>query len=119
VDAVVRAARTMDQRCYAAESRGAPRAKRCGRGDAIMTHTYVILEVTPSTYAEIEEKLRAAGYDHVFTGAGGEKDVIDMHGIALQRSTPGSPSQRDDPHRAKRAGPGARRGPDCIDRGVR
>lgn len=55
-----------------------------------MTYTYAVLEVTPSTYAEVEEKLRAAGYDHAI-----EKGVIDMHGLALQRLAPSTPSMRD------------------------
>jgi hypothetical protein len=42
------------------------------------THTYVTMEVSPATYAEIEAKFREAGYDHVFDG-----EAMDMHGIAL------------------------------------
>ena len=63
-----------------------------------MTHTYAIVEVTPATYAEIEAKLRAAGYDHAFelSRYARDKHVIDMHGIALQRGKPERPSRRDD-----------------------
>jgi hypothetical protein len=48
-----------------------------------MTHTYAILDVSADVYAEIEAKLQAAGYDHVFHEDDGET-VIDMHGIALR-----------------------------------
>ena len=44
-----------------------------------MTYSYAILDVSPGTFDEIAEKLRAAGYDHAF-----DRDVIDMHGIALR-----------------------------------
>lgn len=50
-----------------------------------MTHTYALLEVSESTYKEISEKLKAAGYSHAFhteEGKNGEP-AIDMHGIAL------------------------------------
>lgn len=43
------------------------------------THTHANLEVTLTTYDEIANKLREAGYDHVFD----EDGVIDMHGIGL------------------------------------
>jgi hypothetical protein len=49
------------------------------------THTYAILEVSPKAYDEIKKKLIAAGYTHAITGAGREKEVVDMHGIALQK----------------------------------
>jgi hypothetical protein len=48
-----------------------------------MTHTYAVLEVSPAAYAEIREKLDAAGYDHAFDSHSGA-EVIDMHGIALR-----------------------------------
>lgn len=41
-------------------------------------HTFVTLPVSPQTYLEISDKLREAGYGHVFV-----EDVIDMAGIAL------------------------------------
>jgi hypothetical protein len=43
------------------------------------THTYVTMQLSAAAYAEIKEKMVAAGYDHVF-GRDGE---IDMHGIAV------------------------------------
>jgi tRNA A37 threonylcarbamoyladenosine dehydratase len=43
------------------------------------THTYAILDVSKRTYDEIAQKLRDAQYDHAF-----DRDVIDMHGIALR-----------------------------------
>lgn len=42
------------------------------------THTFATLPVSPQTYREISDKLRDAGYGHVFV-----EDVIDMTGIAL------------------------------------
>lgn len=51
-----------------------------------MTHTYAILDVSPAVYAEIREKLRAAGYQHAFHHDR-EGEVIDMHGIALREAT--------------------------------
>jgi len=44
-----------------------------------MTHTYALLELSPPTYGEIADKLRAAGYEHAF----GERGEIDMHGIGI------------------------------------
>jgi hypothetical protein len=58
------------------------------------THTYAILEVSSSTYAEIETKLKAAEYDHAF-----HDDVIDMHGLALRGDTISSePTDAEHPH---------------------
>jgi len=49
-----------------------------------MTHTYAELEVSRATYDEIAQKLREAGYDHVFMPERGrETPTIDMHGIGL------------------------------------
>ena len=48
------------------------------------THTFVILDLTPAAFAEISEKLRAAGYDHVFMESDG-RSVVDMNGIAVAR----------------------------------
>lgn len=45
-----------------------------------MSHTYAVLDVSQEAYEEIARKLRAAEYGHVFVD-----DVIDMHGIALNR----------------------------------
>lgn len=44
-----------------------------------MSHTFALLDVSPAAYAEIREKLKAAGYDHALHGDG----VIDLHGLAL------------------------------------
>ncbi|MFM0270153.1 hypothetical protein PQQ59_06180 [Paraburkholderia aspalathi] len=44
-----------------------------------MTHTVATLEVTERTFQEIADKLRAAGYDHLFMVDGS----IDMYGIAI------------------------------------
>ncbi len=46
------------------------------------THTYAVLEVERSTFADVRQRLRAAGYEHAF-----DRDVIDMHGIALRAET--------------------------------
>lgn len=43
-----------------------------------MTHTFARLSVSERTYREIEQKLRAADYHHVF-----QEGAIDMHGIGL------------------------------------
>lgn len=47
-----------------------------------MSHTYATLPVSAATYAEIREKLSAAGYDHAFHDDDG-REVIDMSGIGL------------------------------------
>jgi hypothetical protein len=49
------------------------------------TYTYAILEVSERAYEEIKRGLLKAGYKHALTGAGREKNVLDMHGIALQK----------------------------------
>jgi len=50
------------------------------------THTYVVLPLSPAAYREIRAKLLDAGYGHAFQGEPGTPDeVIDMHGIAIQR----------------------------------
>jgi hypothetical protein len=43
------------------------------------THTYALLEVSPPVFNEIAQKLKAAGYEHAFTG----KNEIDLNGIGL------------------------------------
>lgn len=48
-----------------------------------MTHTFVVLDVSPACYAEIRARLEAVEYQHTFTESDG-KPVIDMHGIALR-----------------------------------
>ena len=53
------------------------------------THTYAVLEVSPLVYAEIKDKLKAAGYDQALHESG----VIDLNGLALQsQDGPGSDS---------------------------
>ncbi len=52
------------------------------------THTFVELEVSAVAYKEIHDKLKDAGYDHVFTtvskrGERGLHIALDMHGIAI------------------------------------
>ncbi|EIF30911.1 hypothetical protein BCh11DRAFT_06423 [Burkholderia sp. Ch1-1] len=47
-----------------------------------MTYTVATLEVSERTYREIEDKLRAAGYDHAFSHDG----AIDMTHIGLVRA---------------------------------
>lgn len=49
------------------------------------THTYVILPLSAAAYREIRAKLLAAGYGHAFQNVGTFEEVIDMHGIAIQR----------------------------------
>jgi hypothetical protein len=46
------------------------------------THTFVVLELSPAAYQEIEKKLKAAEYDHCFIKQD-DRVVIDMHGIAV------------------------------------
>jgi hypothetical protein len=45
------------------------------------THTFATLEVSQAVFDEIAAKLREAGYDHSFVDG-----LIDMHGIALERT---------------------------------
>lgn len=45
-----------------------------------MTYTFVVMEVSPAVYDEVEAKLRAAGYDHAI-----EDGYLDMHGLALAK----------------------------------
>lgn len=47
------------------------------------TRTNALLEISASAYDEIENLLRAAGYDHCF---GAHDEGIDMAGIALTRA---------------------------------
>lgn len=55
-----------------------------------MSYTYVIMDVSSATYAEISRKMREAGYAHAFNYERGNGAVIDMHGIAVRDD--GSPS---------------------------
>ena len=47
------------------------------------TYTYVILEVSETTYQEIKAKLETASYQDHFHADSDHGLVIDMHGIAL------------------------------------
>ena len=47
------------------------------------THTVATMEISRAAYDEITQKLRAAGYDHVFDG-----ELIDMTGIGLEPEPP-------------------------------
>ena len=53
------------------------------------TYTYVTLEVSESTYYEIYDRLREAGYDHCFnkSDSGSKAPDIDMHGLALVKKS--------------------------------
>lgn len=54
------------------------------------THTFAVLEVSESTFREVEGKLRAAEYHHAFSDA-----AIDMTGIRLQVKPLVNPSEED------------------------
>jgi hypothetical protein len=47
------------------------------------TYTYVVMQLSKAAYDEIAEKLRAAGYDHVFHDDTPHGAIMDMHGIAI------------------------------------
>jgi len=49
------------------------------------THTYVILPLSAAAYREIRARLVEAGYQHAFHDVDTPEEVIDMHGIAVQR----------------------------------
>jgi hypothetical protein len=49
------------------------------------THTYVIVPLSPAAYREIRATLLEAGYGHACLDVGTPEEVIDMHGIAVQR----------------------------------
>lgn len=61
------------------------------RGGA--THTFAELEVPAAVYDDIADRLRQAGYDHVFLEGG----AMDMHGIALTRAANGCHHRVADP----------------------
>lgn len=48
------------------------------------THTYVVMEVSPSAYEEIRKQLKDAGYAQAFHFQDGVEQ-IDLSGLALQR----------------------------------
>jgi hypothetical protein len=74
------------------------------RGGA--THTFAILELSPSAYAEIKGKLESAGYGHAFDIIDG-REVIDMHGIAVSKDPDATTeaSTATKPAEAEPAGP--------------
>ncbi len=47
------------------------------------SHTYAVLKVSKTTYAEIRKKLVEADYSGQFDNDD-DGEIIDMHGIALQ-----------------------------------
>lgn len=47
------------------------------------TRTYAVMQVSQETYTEIENRLRAAGYDHAIHPDTDHGQVLDMHGIAV------------------------------------
>jgi hypothetical protein len=50
-----------------------------------MTYTYVTMDVSHAAYAEIMDKLVAAGYEHaIHNTRSSDGVVLDMHGIALK-----------------------------------
>jgi hypothetical protein len=50
-----------------------------------MTHTFVVLEVSRELFDFVHGKLKEAGNEHAFISErGGDIELIDMHGIALQ-----------------------------------
>jgi len=48
------------------------------------THTYAILPISASAYAEIKQKLTEAGYSSDQFQAKDDGELIDMHGLAIQ-----------------------------------
>lgn len=48
-----------------------------------MTYTYVLMEVTKSTYEEVKKKLEEAGYWQALHKDREDGIILDMHGIAL------------------------------------
>lgn len=49
-----------------------------------MTSTYAILKISSAAYQEIRRLLESAGYADQFIDKGG-KELISMHGLALER----------------------------------
>ncbi len=49
-----------------------------------MTYSYAILMVSPETYKEIREALSSAGYSDQFIDKAPCREVINMHGLALE-----------------------------------
>ena len=51
-----------------------------------MSRTFVTMEVSARTYDEVSAKLQEAGYGQAFDRSV-EPPLLDMHGIALERTT--------------------------------
>jgi hypothetical protein len=49
------------------------------------TQTYAKLPVSPETYREISEKLRAAGYHHLFVNPRADDEIVVLSGIGIQK----------------------------------
>lgn len=52
-----------------------------------MSHTNAILDVSPTVFEQVYRLLIKAGYQHAIHGEG-NKEIIDMNGIALQQWVP-------------------------------
>src|SRR5271157_2537363 len=50
------------------------------------THSFAILELSPSAFTEIERNLKQAGYSHAIRQEDG-REIIDMQGIAVTGRT--------------------------------
>ena len=49
----------------------------------VAVHSTAVLELSPEAYDEIERKLLAAGYEHLF--ARGPGSLIDMQGLSVAK----------------------------------
>ena len=63
------------------------------------THTYAILEVSSPAYDEIRQKLKDAGYRQAFHFNEG-RELIDMHGLAVQRAHAVDPQASSNPEKS-------------------
>lgn len=52
-----------------------------------MTYTYALVDVSPSSYAEVKAVLLRAGYEESVHRDAGE-EVLDMRGLALRQALP-------------------------------
>lgn len=59
-----------------------------------MTYTYTILKVSSTTFKEIHDKLRQAGYGHALHKDPEFQTVIDMSHIGLVQEPPPPPDGR-------------------------
>lgn len=67
------------------EPTSTPHSKPGPRPRLRVTHTFVTLPLSDSTYSEIAEKLKAAEYYHCFIDPGKPDETIDMSGLAVTR----------------------------------